>query len=246
MQLSDDSICCVVPFNRREINSMRPGWFPVVARSSGRGFTLVELLVVIGVLSIMTCLLLPALNQARRKGWQTQCMSNLKRVGIALNQYAADHGDSLPGPVSRRVCASYDAGSTSELVCDLAEYLGLPAPTSRPVVAKVMVCPAYERLAPDVTSMEGRKCYSLNPNVSTNSTVAVPPFGRLEGPVSPPLKWSRLRDFGAPGDLFVMEDMDKGNVDPTVSGWSDLPYAPVHGSERNRLYFDGHARAVRW
>jgi prepilin-type processing-associated H-X9-DG protein len=40
--------------------------------------------------------------------------------------------------------------------------------------------------------------------------------------------------------------LGKGNVTyPTVGWWSDLPYAPVHGSTRNQLFFDWHVTAVR-
>jgi prepilin-type N-terminal cleavage/methylation domain-containing protein/prepilin-type processing-associated H-X9-DG protein len=60
------------------------------------GFTLVELLVVIGIIALLISMLLPALNKAREAGQAAQCLSNLKQINMAFIMFANENKGNLP------------------------------------------------------------------------------------------------------------------------------------------------------
>lgn len=61
-----------------------------------QGFTLIELLVVIAIIAILAAIMFPVFNKARDSARRTQCLSNMKQMGIAFRMYMDDHADTFP------------------------------------------------------------------------------------------------------------------------------------------------------
>jgi prepilin-type N-terminal cleavage/methylation domain-containing protein len=64
--------------------------------SVARAFTLVELLVVIGIIALLISILLPTMSKARRSANDVKCRSNLKQIALASRMYANDNDDHYP------------------------------------------------------------------------------------------------------------------------------------------------------
>jgi len=61
-----------------------------------KGFTLIELMIVIAIIAILAAILVPNFVKARAQGQLTACKSNLKNIGTACEMYAADHNGRYP------------------------------------------------------------------------------------------------------------------------------------------------------
>jgi prepilin-type processing-associated H-X9-DG protein len=138
--------------------------------------------------------------------------------------------------------AKYTQASTNELAWYVAERLGSSPPSERPTVARQLVCPAREGEAQGQLANGSRIDYAL----SDGRGLGDPPFGQLGSPDGRPLTLTAIAAITTPGNSAAMADADKGNVNPTLSGWNALPYQPVHGKTRNQLYFDWHVSSKTW
>lgn len=112
--------------------------FPARPRRAA-AFTLIELLVVIAIIAILAALLLPAIARAKDKANDTQCISNLKQLGVAVFMYADENEGKLPAAdplVGNPVVAT----NPLPRICDLlARHVGYNS-NSMPTSVSVFRC----------------------------------------------------------------------------------------------------------
>lgn len=221
------------------------------SNSTRLAFTLTELLVVIAIIAILAALLLPSFSKAKQKAQQTKCLNNLKQIGYAIEMYASEHQDRLPGPMWQGVYYVYN-DETERMPFYLTKYLALPPPSASMVhTAAVMICPAG--IVKNSPEPPGTPANSLSRPVTylataeiynSDNTVLTRPFGypysspfyRLpKGPDEPPKK---IVEIKSPSEAWAITDIDQQNAFPGGLYYDLLYSGKVHGRIRNQLFFD--------
>jgi len=185
-----------------------------------RGFTLVELLVVIAIIGVLAAMLLPALARAKQKAKATQCLSNLKQIGVGCALYELDNRDSLPE-------TSHQAASW---IGKLALY-GL---------TNVYICPL------DTNRMRITS-YSINdfltPNPFGAPQLDFSKLTRLPAP-SETIHMAEARGDYIGADHFHFADTQSGGFTP--KSFESQVAVTIHRGSANYLFADSHVQGLAW
>lgn len=210
------AVCaCACPGNKRLVKAGQPG------------FTLVEMAVVLGIVSLLAFLLLPALGRTTAKARRIQCLSNLRQTGIAFHSFMHDHGDSFPMDLSTNAGGTWESLETSYLTKGdfYLSYVHFQALSNELANPRVLACPAdvMRSAAGDFSDLENKHVsYFVGANADYSLANSILAGDRNLNPVS-----------GARQSLLRLNDDN-----PAV--WT----RDLHGFKGNELCADGHVERV--
>src|SRR3954447_15381448 len=123
---------------------MSPQGLPRPGRT--RAFTLVELLVVIGIIALLIAVLMPALSAARRQALTIKCASNLRTIGHAMQSYANEYKGKIPRDYWYD--QQYLEGHIlwAEVFAPYVGYKDMPQPPSLSIDRDAVLAPHLERI----------------------------------------------------------------------------------------------------
>jgi len=206
------------------------------------GFTLVELLTVIAIMSILAGILLPTLSFARKRAWRASCINNLRQIGTAFQLYVNDFNDYVPPLVDntfsvywfgRRVAADQPIRRQDGALYRYLRNTG-----------DIEICPSFAGYVPlgvEPATSYGYNYYFLSPFGGPPTWAPVPiKFTQVEAPARTIAFADSARDYNG-----VLEE--NWYLDPPEWFGAPNPFYFVHfrhGGFANVLFCDGHVQSM--
>ncbi len=192
-------------------------------RATGGGFTLTELLVVLGILTLQAAMLLPVASRTRAAVRGVYCLTSLRQWGVGTHLYAADHDDCLPpegapNPTERSTNIGWYIQLPRQLGQTPYHHLAWRTNPLAPTGTTLWLCPANPRRS------NGRNLFHYCLNQDVDGT------GDRDAPV-------RLASVREPARLVWL--FDSKNL-PAV-GPGNYAATNLHGDGAQFLFLDGHS-----
>lgn len=236
------------------------------AAERSAAFTLAELLTVIAIIALLASLSFAGYTRVQQTSDRAASISNLKQIASAINMYAADHDNRLPGPAFPGQPPSYLAAKKERLAVKLAKYLGVPEQGNTGVpaddtVVDVFVPPGFKRselVTKRKVPLVGddavvARSLVLNTKVNAAGNEVINPWGvATEGSETEPMSLVELQGLDDEdsqssilSSTWAISDADQEHPYVRTAPWKDkTSKEPYNGDRRTVLFFDWHAEAV--
>jgi prepilin-type N-terminal cleavage/methylation domain-containing protein/prepilin-type processing-associated H-X9-DG protein len=209
----------LVPGPSEPVNE-RGRWKMQPAKSGRRGFTLIELLVVIGIIGVLAAIILPAMHAARERARTANCVSNLKQIGLALQQYTNDFEGFLPHEDDAQDNPPNEIRCWYYLIDPYLETQGV-----RDVeINDVKMCPGVRK-----SKQSREESYRMNSKLEESEDPRTFPF-------------RNVATIERPSDTICIFDGETGGESVKFKG-KDENFSKRHQGGGNILFLDWH---VKW